>query len=83
MQTQKHRYLYSAQPTKYILDNNIITFSASKCMDMEDFERIAQEKSKKLGGICTSNSKIQNTIAELKDQLSKYIVDKKIYVQFN
>lgn len=83
MQTQKHRYLYSAQPTKYILDNNIITFSASKCMEMEDFEQIAQEKLKKLGGICTSNSKIQNTIAELKDQLSKYIVDKKIYVQFN
>lgn len=83
MQQQKDRYLYSAQPTKYILDNDIITFSASKYMEMEDFERIAYDKLKKLGGPFISNNKIQNTISELKDQLSKYIVEKKIYVQFN
>lgn len=83
MQKQKDRYLYNAQPTKYILDNDIITFSASKYMEMEDFERMAHEKLKKLGGIFTSSNKIQNTISELKDQLNKYIVDKKIYVQFN
>lgn len=83
MHERMARFIYSAQPAKYILDSRMITFSASHCMDLEDFDVQALNKLKQCKALLSSNVKTHVAIKELKDQLSKYIHGRKIYVTFN
>lgn len=83
LQKTKSTFIYNAQPARYILENNLLTFSYQNPMPLDVFDAQATCLFKSLKTTMTQ-FKINEALAELKDQLSKYIDTEKnmIFVKF-
>lgn len=79
----KDKFIYNAQPARYILENNLLTFSYENPMPLDVFDSQATCMFKGIASSIT-RFKLNEALAELKDQLVKYIdTDKNvIFVKF-
>lgn len=82
MTNRMHRFLYSSRPSQYLIDNKLIVYSINDPMEMVDFDNMALEKMKELKPLLSSNFNASIAVRELRDLLSKFIFNEKIYVKF-
>lgn len=80
----KDTFIYNAQPARYILENNLLSFSYENPMPLDVFDAQATCMFKTLRTSMTQ-FRISDALTELKDQLSKYVDTEKnvIFVKFN
>lgn len=82
MTKRMHRFLYSSRPSQYLIDNKLIVYSINDPMEIVDFDNMAIEKMKELKPLLSSNFNAPIAVRELRDLLSKFIFNEKIYVKF-
>lgn len=68
----KNKFIYHAQPARYILDNNLLISTFTNPMPLDVFDSQATCLFKSIGS-AISKFKINEALAELRNQLSKFI----------
>lgn len=80
MQLRMEKYLYTAEPALYLLKNNLIRCTPSQSMSLLDFENRIVALFGQYKNIIGGSFVVSDAVLDLKDRLSNYIRENRIYV---